>query len=140
MRVAKDDTASTFFTTPRATLGGPGTGLSTALEVLQLGFVIVGSVPSADGTTATSGPGSLLVIDGMGNVRNNRAMVMATDNPLHLPMPRDDHDPVMIDRFSPYQSPRPYQTVMFAPHAISLFAVLKRTPNIGLAFMLRCTI
>jgi hypothetical protein len=55
-------------------------------------------------------------------------------------MPRDAHDPVMIDRFSPCQSSMPYQIVMFAPHATSLFAILKRIPNIGLALMLRCTI
>jgi hypothetical protein len=68
VRIAANGSFSTFFTTPGATLGGPGTGLSTALAVLKKGFVIVGSVPSADGTIATSGPGSLLVIDNKGNL------------------------------------------------------------------------
>jgi len=68
VRIGADGSFSTFFTTPNATLGGPGTGLSTALAVLKKGFVIVGSVPSADGTIATSTPGSLLVIDNKGNL------------------------------------------------------------------------
>jgi hypothetical protein len=68
VRIGADGSFSTFFTTPNATLGGPGTGLSTALAVLKKGFVIVGSVPSADGTIATSTPGSLLVIDNKGHL------------------------------------------------------------------------
>jgi hypothetical protein len=59
---------SPFFTTPNATLGGPGTGLTTALAILRKGLVIVGSIPSADGTLDPSNPGSLLVIDGKGNL------------------------------------------------------------------------
>jgi hypothetical protein len=68
VRIGADGSFSTFFTTPNATLGGPGTGLSTALAILKKGFVLVGSVPSADGTVATSSPGSLLVIDNKGNL------------------------------------------------------------------------
>jgi len=68
VRIGANDSFSTFFTTPNATPGGPGTGLSTALAVLKKGFVIVGSVPSADGTVATSTPGSLLVIDSKGHL------------------------------------------------------------------------
>jgi hypothetical protein len=65
---ASSGTATTFFTVPNATLGGPGTGLSTGLATLREGFVIVGSVPSSDGSIATSGPGSLLVIDATGHL------------------------------------------------------------------------
>jgi hypothetical protein len=70
VRIGADGSFSTFFTTPNAQLGGPGTGLSTALAILKKGFIIVGSVPSADGTIGTSSPGSLLVIDGKGNLLN----------------------------------------------------------------------
>src|ERR1700730_16348166 len=38
-------------------------GLSTALEVLLEGIVVVGNFPSTDGTCATATAGSLLVID-----------------------------------------------------------------------------
>jgi SMP-30/Gluconolactonase/LRE-like region len=45
-----------------------GVGLTTALAVLRAGWVIVGSLPTADGTSATAQAGCLLVLDPMGNV------------------------------------------------------------------------
>jgi sugar lactone lactonase YvrE len=42
--------------------------LTGALGVLKNGFVIVGSVPTTDGTSATVQPGSLLILDSSGNV------------------------------------------------------------------------
>lgn len=45
-----------------------GVGLSTAMTMLKTGWVIVGSTPSKDGTTATKGDGCLLVLDSNGNV------------------------------------------------------------------------
>ncbi len=45
-----------------------GIGLSTALAMLSSGWVIVGSTPSTDGTTATKGPGCLLVFDSNGKL------------------------------------------------------------------------
>jgi hypothetical protein len=45
-----------------------GVGLSTAMAMLSSGWVIVGSAPSADGTTATKGPGCLLVFDANGRL------------------------------------------------------------------------
>jgi hypothetical protein len=53
--------ATTFFTSSRP-------GLSTALGVLRLGFVVVGNLPSTDGTFQTIGQGSLQVIDRNGNL------------------------------------------------------------------------
>jgi hypothetical protein len=40
-----------------------GVGLTTAMTMLKTGWVIVGSTPSKDGTTATKGDGCLLVLD-----------------------------------------------------------------------------
>ena len=51
-------------------LPGPcpgGVGLTTALAVLQTGWVIVGSLPTSDGTSATAQAGCLIVLDNMGN-------------------------------------------------------------------------
>jgi len=48
--------------------GKTGIGLSTALGVLQYGFVVVGNSPSTDGSSATAGPGSLLVINNHGKL------------------------------------------------------------------------
>jgi len=63
--------------TPSGTLAPPGNattfftstlpGLSTALGVLRAGLVIVGNVPTSDGTFGTIGRGALQVIDRNGN-------------------------------------------------------------------------
>jgi len=45
-----------------------GIGLSTALVALPDGYVIVGSLPTTDGTSATAGAGCLLVLDPSGSV------------------------------------------------------------------------
>jgi len=45
-----------------------GVGLTTAMTMLKSGWVIVGSLPSTDGTTATKGRGCLIVLDSQGNV------------------------------------------------------------------------
>jgi hypothetical protein len=50
--------ASVFFQAPSGV-----SGLSTALGVLQDGYVLIGTVPSKDGTSATAQQGSLLVLD-----------------------------------------------------------------------------
>jgi hypothetical protein len=48
--------------------GQPGLGLSTGLAVLKSGFVLVANFPTADGTSATAQPGSLMALDKNGNV------------------------------------------------------------------------
>ncbi len=45
-----------------------GVGLTTALAVTRSGFVIVGSLPTADGTAATAKAGCLLVLNSRGRV------------------------------------------------------------------------
>jgi hypothetical protein len=46
-----------------------GVGLTTALTVLPLGWVIVGSTPSRNGTVATTRPGCLIVLNSRGQVK-----------------------------------------------------------------------
>jgi hypothetical protein len=46
--------------------GQAALGLSTALNILRKGFVLVGNFPSTDGTCGTAQPGSILVIDKSG--------------------------------------------------------------------------
>ena len=63
---------STFATINPAHLPGRcpgGVGLTTALSILTSGWVIVGSLPTADGTSATAKAGCLLVLDSHGRVR-----------------------------------------------------------------------
>jgi hypothetical protein len=45
-----------------------GVGLTTAMTMLQGGWIIVGSTPSTDGTTRTKGEGCLLLLDANGKV------------------------------------------------------------------------
>lgn len=69
--IAPDGSLSTFAQIDAAKLPGPcpgGVGLTTALTVLRSGWVIVGSLPTSDGTSATAQGGCLLVLDNSGNV------------------------------------------------------------------------
>jgi hypothetical protein len=45
-----------------------GVGLTTALVALRSGYVVVGSLPTTDGTAATAAAGCLLIVDWNGNV------------------------------------------------------------------------
>ncbi len=59
-----------------AHLPGPcpgGVGLTTALTVLPGGWVVVGSLPTTNGTSATARAGCLLVLDSHGTVRETFA-------------------------------------------------------------------
>lgn len=59
--------------TPIARRCPGGIGLTTALAVLSSGWVVVGSLPTADGTAATAKAGCLLVLDSRGRVRETIA-------------------------------------------------------------------
>jgi hypothetical protein len=67
--MAPDGTQSVFAALDAKALPGPcpgGLGLTTALVVLNEGWVIVGSLPTSDGTSATARAGCLIVLDSMG--------------------------------------------------------------------------
>jgi hypothetical protein len=59
--IAPPNSAAVYFTSPLP-------GLSTALGVLRAGFVIVGNVPTTDGTFGTIQQGALQVLDSKANV------------------------------------------------------------------------
>jgi uncharacterized protein (TIGR03118 family) len=61
MRITPNGQTSVFFQGP------PGIGLTTALGVLSSGFVLVGNVPTTDGTSDTIKNGSLIIIDRFGH-------------------------------------------------------------------------
>jgi hypothetical protein len=69
--------AATFFTSKLA-------GLTTALGVLQGGFVLVGNVPTADGTINTISQGGLQIIDRRGNLINTLFNGSFLDSPWDL--------------------------------------------------------
>lgn len=70
VQVDPNGKVSLFATITAASLPGScpgGVGLTTALVALRSGFVIVGSLPTTDGTPATIGAGCLIVLDSNGN-------------------------------------------------------------------------
>jgi hypothetical protein len=60
LRVDKAGNTSTFYTSPAL-------GLTAAIGVLSDGLVLIGNLPTADGTSATVQPGRLAVLDRNGN-------------------------------------------------------------------------
>jgi hypothetical protein len=71
VQITPDGTVSLFAQIDPHKLPGPcpgGVGLTTALSVLRSGWVIVGSLPTSDGTSATAHAGCLLVLDSAGRV------------------------------------------------------------------------
>lgn len=72
VQITPGGTRTTFATIDPNNLPGPcpgGVGLTTALTVLPGGWVVVGSLPTTDGTSATAQAGCLLVLDKHGTVR-----------------------------------------------------------------------
>jgi hypothetical protein len=71
VQIAPNGTVSLFAQIDANTLPGPcpgGIGLTTALAVLRDGWVVVGSLPTTDGTSATAQAGCLLVLNSQGQV------------------------------------------------------------------------
>src|ERR1700712_2179203 len=68
--ISPDGSVGLFAQISAASLPGPcpgGGGLTTALVVLRAGWVVVGSLPTADGTSATAQAGCLIVLDSNGH-------------------------------------------------------------------------
>ncbi len=71
MDIAPDGTVKVFAQIDASKLPGPcpgGVGLTTALVALRSGWVVVGSLPTTDGTAATAKAGCLLVLNNRGRV------------------------------------------------------------------------
>ncbi len=69
VEIAPDGTSTLFSMIDGASLPGAcpgGVGLTTALVALRSGWVIVGSLPTSDGTAATAQAGCLIVVDSTG--------------------------------------------------------------------------
>ena len=69
VEISPRGTMSLFAQIDPGTLPGPcpgGVGLTTALVVLRSGWVVVGSLPTTDGSAATAQAGCLIVLDSMG--------------------------------------------------------------------------
>lgn len=85
--------------TPRGTLAPPGSaitffssklsGISTALGVLRRGFVVVGNVPTSDGTFSTIGQGALQIVDRQGKSVQTWTDPVFLDGPWDLALDDD---------------------------------------------------
>lgn len=80
--IAPPGSAATFFASALP-------GLSTALGALRGGFVLVGNLPTTDGTAATAGPGALQIIDRHGKLVQTWTDPVLLDGPWDLTV--DDH-------------------------------------------------
>lgn len=80
--LAPPGTADVFFTSPLP-------GLSTALGVLRSGFIIVGNLPTTDGTSATVGQGTLQVIDRHGKLLHTWTDAVFLNGPWDLALDDD---------------------------------------------------
>jgi sugar lactone lactonase YvrE len=78
LRIGAGGKTSTFFQ------GDNSLGLTAGLAVLKSGFVIVGSMPTTDGTSATVQPGSLLVLDANGTLVTTITSSVLIDGPWDL--------------------------------------------------------
>jgi hypothetical protein len=71
VQISPSGAVSLFAQIDASHLPGPcpgGIGLTTALVALKSGWVVVGSLPTTDGTSSTAQAGCLLVLDSNGNV------------------------------------------------------------------------
>jgi hypothetical protein len=69
VQIAPNGAFSLFATIDATKVACPGgIGLTTALVALNSGLVIVGSLPTSDGTSATAEAGCLIILDSKGNV------------------------------------------------------------------------
>jgi plastocyanin len=69
VQISTSGKVSTFATVDAKTLPGPcpgGVGLTTALNILPGGYVVVGSLPTTNGKAATAKYGCLIVLDSEG--------------------------------------------------------------------------
>jgi sugar lactone lactonase YvrE len=65
VRINAAGQTSTFFQ------GQPGLGLTAALGILRSGYILVGNMPTTDGTSATVQQGSLLILNPQGTMITN---------------------------------------------------------------------
>jgi DNA-binding beta-propeller fold protein YncE len=87
VKVAPTGEISVFFQ------GKAGLGLTTALGVLKRGFVLVGNLPTMDGTSNTVQQGSLLILNSAGAMVANLSDASLLDGPWDLAIHDEGSDP-----------------------------------------------
>ncbi len=92
VRVTPNGQTSVFFQAPPTITN---VGLTTALGVLKRGFVLVGNVPTTDGTSNTIMAGSLMIVDRNGNLVENLTDSTLLDGPWDLTI-NDEGDKAQV--------------------------------------------
>jgi hypothetical protein len=100
-----------------------GVGLTTALVILRSGWVIVGSLPTGDGTPASAQAGCLLVLDSNGRVAETIA-----DDSIDGPWDMTALDEGQADTL--FVSNALGGAVTVRPHAVNAGTILRLTPTI----------
>jgi hypothetical protein len=116
--VGQPGNATTFFQ------GAPGLGLTTALGVLERGFVLVGNVPTSSGTggALVIQQGSLLILDRKGNQLT--ALTNQLNDPWDLTIDDEfDHATVFVSNVNDNTTPQKNGTVTRLTLAITDKAV-----------------
>ena len=80
-------------TTPQTFFQGNGLGLTTGLAVLKSGFVVVGNLPSTDGTSDTGATGSILILNSSGQVVKTIASPIYIQGPWDLTVNDNGNSP-----------------------------------------------
>ncbi len=80
-------------TTPQTFFQGNGLGLTTGLAVLKSGFVVVGNLPSTDGTADTALTGSILILNSSGQVVQTIASPVYIQGPWDLAVNDNGNSP-----------------------------------------------
>jgi hypothetical protein len=80
-------------TTPQTFFKGTGLGLTTGLAVLKSGFVVVGNLPSTDGTAFTAGTGSILILNSSGLVMKSISSPIYIQGPWDLAVNDNGNSP-----------------------------------------------
>ena len=101
-----------------------GVGLTTALVVLRSGWVLVGNLPTSDGTSATARAGSLLLLDAWGRLRS-----IWTGN--HLNGPWDATAADFGDHAEIFVTNVLNGTVAHSPHTVFAGTVVRLAVRIG---------
>lgn len=129
VNITQQGNQSVFFQGPQ------GLGLTTALGVLQRGFVLVGNVPTTDGTCATVQQGSLLVIDRNGNQVDSLSDSKLLDGPWFLTI-NDKGERAQVFVSDVLSGTVTRLDVRIAPHAQDI--VVESATRVASGYLHRC--
>jgi hypothetical protein len=129
VKITQQGNQSVFFQGPQ------GLGLTTALGVLRRGLVLVGNVPTTDGSCATVQQGSILVIDRNGNQVDALSDSQLLDGPWFLTIhDQGEHAQIFVSNVLSGAVTR--LNVRVAPHGSDI--IVESATQIASGYLHRC--